>query len=78
MNDMAGLEEFGGVARWRNVMLHFPDGHIESHRLVAIDGQLPNELKRPLNGARTAYERFTLCTIVGGGDVYRWVDFEER
>ncbi|MGA0569062.1 hypothetical protein ACO2Q7_17165 [Rathayibacter sp. KR2-224] len=41
MSDVEGLEEFGGLARWRDVLLHFPKGPTEPHRLerfVLVDG----------------------------------------
>lgn len=78
MNDREGLEEFGGLARWRDVLLRFPGGRSEPYRLVAIDGQLPAEFQRPLNQARTAYERFELVGRDSDVAVYEWRDIEER
>jgi hypothetical protein len=78
MNDREGLEEFGGLARWRDVLLRFPGGRTEPYRLVAIDGRLPAEFQRPLNEARTAYERFELVGRDSDVAVYEWRDIEER
>ena len=40
MSDRDGLGELGDLARWRDVVLRFPTGHTETHRLLAIDGRL--------------------------------------
>lgn len=72
MSDVGGLEEFGGIARWRDAVLRFPDGHIEAHRLVTVGGRLPHEFKRPLDEARTAYETFILVGLSADGAVYEW------
>ena len=77
MSDVEGLEEFGGLARWRDVLLRFPKGRTEEHRLVAIAGRLPGEFKRPLNDARTVYERFVLVDGDAATPVYEWRDIEE-
>jgi hypothetical protein len=78
MSDVDGLEEFGGLARWRDVLLRYPGGRTEPYRMVAMDGHLPGEFKRPLNESRTAYETFTLASQGVDGAVYDWRDIEER
>lgn len=78
MSDVDGLEEFGGLARWHAAVLRFPGGRTEPHHLVAIDGRLPAEFTRPLNEARTAYERFELVGRDADTAVYEWRDLEER
>lgn len=78
MSDVEGLEEFGGLARWCNVVLRYPDGRTEPHRIIAVDGYLPSEFKRPLNGSRTVYETFVLTSTAVDVAVYEWRDIEER
>jgi hypothetical protein len=77
MIDDDRLEEFGGLARWRDVLLRFPEGRTEPHRLLAIDGLLPYAFKRPLNEARTTYEMFVLTEPAREGAIYDWSDIEE-
>ena len=78
MSDVDGLEEFGGLARWRDVLLRYPQGRTEPYRMVAMDGHLPREFKRPLNESRTAYETFTLTRQDIDRAIYDWRDIEER
>ncbi len=78
MNDHEGLEEFGGLARWRHALLRFPGGRTEPGRVVAVDGRLPAEFQRPLNEACTAYESFRLVGQDADVAVYEWRDIEER
>lgn len=77
MSDRDGLEEFGELARWRDVLLRFPGGRTEPYRVVAIDGRLPSKFQRPLNDARTVYERFELLGRDSDVAVYEWRDIEE-
>lgn len=77
MGDVDGLEEFGGLARWRNALLRFPGGRTEPYRIVAMDGRLPSEFKRPLNESRTTYETFVLTSNDTDVAVYDWRDIEE-
>jgi hypothetical protein len=77
VSDVEGLEEFAGLARWRNVLLHFPKGPTEPHRLVAIAGRLPGEFNRPLNEARTVHERFVLVEGDAATPVYEWREIKE-
>lgn len=78
MSDDDGLEEFGGLARWRQVLLRFPAGATESYRLPEIAGGLPGNFDRPLNDARTAYERFVLIDGAAEPPIYEWTDILER
>lgn len=78
MDDAEGLEEFGGLARWRDVTLRFPGGRTEPYSIPMIDGRLPREFKRPLNDARTVYEAFDLAGQDADGAVYDWRDIVER
>ena len=78
MSDVEGLEEFDGLGRWRDVVLRFPEGNTEGFRLVAIAGRLPINFDRPLNQARTAYERFVLADPDAEPPVYEWADIVER
>ena len=72
------LEEFGGLARWRQVILRFPGGSTTQYRLPEIAGGLPGNFDRPLNDARTAYERFVLADAAAEPPVYEWTDILER
>ena len=78
MSDDEDLEEFGGLARWRDVLLCFPEGSREQYRLPEIAGRLPRNFDRPLNDARTVYERFVLVDAVTRPPVYEWADIVER
>lgn len=65
------------LARWRNALLRFPGGRTEPYRIVAMDGRLPSEFKRPLNESRTTYETFVLTSNDTDVAVYDWRDIEE-
>lgn len=78
MSDMDGLEELGGLARWREVVLRFPGGSTQPYRLVELDGRLPFDFRRPLNDARITYERFELAESHSEPPIYDWADIEER
>lgn len=78
MSDVDGLEEFDGLGRWRDVVLRFPGGNTQAFRLVVIAGRLPFNFDRPLNQARTAYERFVLADADAELPVYEWTDNVER
>jgi hypothetical protein len=78
VSDVDGLAEFDGLTRWRSLLLRFPDGRSQSHRLVAIAGRLPGEFKRLLNEARTVYERFMLVDGDAPTPMYEWREIEEN
>jgi hypothetical protein len=78
MSDDDGFEEFGGLARWCEILLRYSRGRTEPYRLVAIDGQLPQEFKRPLDHALTTYERFVRSERINDGAIYEWSDIEEN
>ena len=77
MSDDEGLEEFGGLARWRQVILRFPGGSTSRYRLPEIAGSLPSNFDRPLNDTRTAYERFVLADAAAVLPVYEWMEILE-
>ncbi|MGO4535150.1 hypothetical protein [Leifsonia sp. 2MCAF36] len=78
MNDDEGLEEFGELACWRDVLLRFPGGLTRLYLLPEIAGQLPRNFDRPLNDARTAYERFVRADGAGELPAYEWTEIVER
>ncbi|MBO1741594.1 hypothetical protein [Leifsonia sp. TF02-11] len=47
MGDVDGLEEFGGLVRWRSALLRFPGGRTEHYRIVAMDGHPSERVQAP-------------------------------
>lgn len=78
MSGNEGLEEFGGLARWRDVKVRFPNGLTKLYLVPEIGGRLPKNFDRPLNDAQTAFERFALVDAAAELPVYEWIDMLER
>ncbi|WP_172823174.1 MULTISPECIES: hypothetical protein [unclassified Leifsonia] len=66
VRDIDGLEEFGGLARWRDVELRFPGGRTEPYRVMEMDGRLPRELEAPAQCVKNHVREVRACRPARG------------